>query len=137
MQQIVVKDLIQIQMRMIRKEKFTETVNMQEEETLTFLLILFIFIMKQKITAMLDSINNGAQGLSNGDHHGGNEATPNPAERKRGRSGLQPFGLSRDVTMESGPTPIPVPLLPGGKDLPVPEGLIFQAIVADGGGQRP
>ena len=42
MQQIVATDLIQIQMRMIRNEKFTETVNMQEEVTLTSLVILWI-----------------------------------------------------------------------------------------------
>ena len=42
MQQIVVNDLTQIQMRMIRKEEFTEIVNMQEEVTLTSLVILWI-----------------------------------------------------------------------------------------------
>ena len=40
----------------------------------------FMDNMKKHITTMLDSINNGPQGLSKGHYHGGVEATPNPGD---------------------------------------------------------
>ena len=97
-------------------------------------------IMRKQVSAMLGSMNTGANVGAGGQHScnfqaGVPEANPNPAERKSMRPGLLLFGVNEDVNMENGLTPVIIPLLPGGKDpfamLEVP---VTQQVVADGGG---
>ena len=95
----------------------------------------FMEVMERQITTMLESVNNGPQAQSRFQFQAGLEATPNPGERKRGRSTCQPFGIPRDITVDGrtisssllAPTSLPVPTLPGVKDLPMQEAPIFQA----------
>ena len=101
----------------------------------------FMEVMKMQITAMSDCVNNGPQGQSRAQFQAGLDATPNPGERNRGRSTCQPLGIPRDITMDGNtissslpaPTSLPVPTLPGGKDLPMQEAPIFQAVAEAAG----
>ena len=78
----------------------------------------------------------GAGGQQSGAFQaGGPEAIPNPAERKRMRPGLLPFGVNKDVNMETGLAHVTIPHFPSGKDsLAMLEVLVIQQVVADGGG---
>ena len=94
----------------------------------------FMETMRKQVSAMLESMNTGANvgagGQQSGNFQaGGPEATPNPAERKRMRPGMIPFGINKDVNMENGPTPVTIQHLPA-----MPKVLVIQQVVADGRG---
>ena len=67
--------------------------------------------MRKQLSAMLESLNTGANGAAGGQQSGafqagGPEAIPNHVERKRMRLGLFPFGVNKEVNMENGPTTV-------------------------------
>ena len=97
----------------------------------------FVEIMKNQVAAMMESIDAGGNGGSGSPHAAGGGScrigrpgvTPIPAEKKRQRSGLLPFGAAKGINMEVAPTPMTIPLLPGGGLPPaIPGPQVFQHV---------